>query len=65
MKIVCILKRWKEEISLLFLCVGWILLGVINGGLSIPNTPYEVSLLVMFLLTFGILVHKVRQSASA
>ena len=38
------LKRWKEAISLALLCIVWIFLGSMNGGLSTPNTPYEISL---------------------
>ncbi|WP_153553813.1 hypothetical protein [Halomicrobium sp. LC1Hm] len=65
MELVSILKRWKEAVSLLALCIVWVILGVSNGGLSIPDTLYEVSLLVMLLLTVGMLIHEVRQSASA
>ena len=59
------LKRWKDAISLLSLCLVWIFLGATRGGLSVPDTPYEIALLVMLLLTFGLLVHEVRQLASA
>ena len=65
MELVSILRRWKVAVSLLAVCIVWIFLGVSNRGLSIPDTPYEVALLVMFLLTVGMLIHEVRQSASA
>jgi len=64
MELVSMLKRWKVAVSLLALCIVWIILGVGNRGLSIPETPYEVSLLVMLLLTVGMLLHEVRQSTS-
>lgn len=65
MELVNGLKRWKEVGALFSLCLGWILLALIDGGLSTPSTPYEASLLVLLILTFVMLVHKVRQTASA
>jgi len=59
------LKRWKETISLAALCIVWIFLWSMNEGFSTPDTLYEGSLLVMFLLTVGMLVHNIRQTTSA
>jgi hypothetical protein len=59
------IKRWKNAISLASLCIVWIILGIMDGGLSLPTTLYEGSLLVLLLLTFGMLIHEVRQTASA
>ncbi|QIB79086.1 hypothetical protein G3A49_13475 [Haloferax volcanii] len=64
MELVSGLKRWKEAISLVALCIVWILLWSMNEGLSTPDTLYEVSLLVMFLLTVGMLIHNIRQTTS-
>ena len=63
-KPVSVFKRWKKVVSLLALCVVWGILGVSTGGLSIPDTLYEGSLLVMLLLTVGMLIHEFRQSVS-
>ena len=65
MKIINRLKRWKGAISLVSVCFVWIFLGFMNDGFSPQNTLYEISLLVLLFLTFVMLVHEVRQTASA
>ncbi len=63
-------KRWKEAISLCLICIvfasfQWeVLRGFVTEGPSVVNTPYEIALLVMLLITFGALVYEIRQTAS-
>ncbi|SFK67036.1 hypothetical protein SAMN04487950_0501 [Halogranum rubrum] len=64
MELVNRLKRWTEEISLAALCMVWIFLWFMNGGLSTPDRLYQVSLLVLFLLSVGLLVQNIRQTTS-
>lgn len=61
-------ERWGSVISLVLFSVVWVSLqwnvlrGLATEGISVVDTPSDIGMLVMLLITVGITVYAVRQT---
>lgn len=68
MNVRAFFERWGSVISLILFSVVWaslqwdVLRGLVTEGLSAVDSPSDVGMLVMLLITLGMTVYAVRQT---